>query len=199
MSILKNIFAIIGVIWISIIILNMILVFINSIINKKNLDKFKKTIKDNKTLEQVFEKLTPEEIEKLKNGERVESSVDIIKKSNDDNFNEENTNKMIEKYKMMKIDNIEAFGDKLNEKLNEIVEPKEDINTYDKWYCLLNDKNEIIRIISFIKYNNYMFIQIADIYGSNKIIKDTIGFNDIDKLFDNLKEEYKYTKIIREN
>lgn len=197
MSILKNIFAIVGVIWISIIILNMILVFINSIINKKNLDKFKKTIKENKTLEQVFEKLTPEEIEKLKNGEKVESSIDIIKKS--DNSNEENTKKMIEKYKMMKIDDIEAFADKLNKKINEIVEPKEDINTYDKWYCLLNDKNEIIRIISFVKYNDYMFVQIANIYGFHKIIQDTIGFNNIDKLFNDLKDEYKYTKIVREN
>lgn len=197
MSILKNIFAIVGVIWISIIILNMILVFINSIINKKNLDKFKKTIKENKTLEQVFEKLTPEEIEKLKNGEKVESSIDIIKKTN--NSNEENTKKMIEKYKMMKIDDIEAFADKLNKKINEIVEPKEDINTYDKWYCLLNDKNEIIRIISFVKYNDYMFVQIANIYGFHKIIQDTIGFNNIDKLFNDLKDEYKYTKIIREN
>lgn len=197
MSILKNIFAIVGVIWISIIILNMILVFINSIINKKNLDKFKKTIKENKTLEQVFEKLTPEEIEKLKNGEKVESSIDIIKKT--DNSNEENTKKMIEKYKMMKIDDIEAFADKLNKKINEIVEPKEDINTYDKWYCLLNDKDEIIRIISFVKYNDYMFVQIANIYGFHKIIQDTIGFNNIDKLFNDLKDEYKYTKIIREN
>lgn len=197
MSILKNIFAVIGVIWISIIILNMILVFINSIINKKNLDKFKKTIKENKTLEQVFEKLTPEEIEKLKNGEKVESSIDIIKKT--DNSNEENTKKMIEKYKMMKVDDIESFAAKLNKKLNEIVEPKEDINTYDKWYCLLNDKNEIIRIISFVKYNDYMFIQIANIYGFHKIIQDTIGFNNIDKLFSDLKDEYKYTKIIREN
>ena len=197
MSILKNIFAIVGVIWISIIILNMILVFINSIINKKNLDKFKKTIKENKTLEQVFEKLTPEEIEKLKNGEKVESSIDIIKKT--DNSNEENTKKMIEKYKMMKIDDIETFADKLNKKINEIVEPKEDINTYDKWYCLLNDKNEIIRIISFVKYNDYMFVQIANIYGFHKIIQDTIGFNNIDKLFNDLKDEYKYTKIIREN
>ena len=175
----------------------MILVFINSIINKKNLDKFKKTIKENKTLEQVFEKLTPEEIEKLKNGEKVESSIDIIKKTN--NSNEENTKKMIEKYKMMKIDDIEAFADKLNKKINEIVEPKEDINTYDKWYCLLNDKNEIIRIISFVKYNDYMFVQIANIYGFHKIIQDTIGFNNIDKLFNDLKDEYKYTKIIREN
>lgn len=197
MSILKNIFAIVGVIWISIIILNMILVFINSIINKKNLDKFKKTIKENKTLEQVFEKLTPEEIEKLKNGEKVESSIDIIKKT--DNSNEENTKKMIEKYKMMKIDDIETFADKLNKKINEIVEPKEDINTYDKWYCLLNDKNEIIRIISFVKYNDYMFVQIANIYGFHKIIQDTIGFNNIDKLFNDLKDEYKYTKIVREN
>lgn len=199
MSILKNIFAIIGVIWISIIILNIILVFVNSIINKKNLNKFKKTIKDNKTLEQVFEKITPEEIEKLKNGERVESSINIIKKSDNDSLNDENTKKIIGKYKMMKIDNIEKFANDLNEKLNIIVKSKESVNTYEKWYYLLNDDDEIICAISFVRYNNYMFIQIADIYNSHKVIRNIIGFNDINKIFDDLAYKYKYTKIIREN
>lgn len=183
-----KVLAIIGAIWCILFLINIIIRLIYGIIQKKNLNKFKDKIKSSGTLEEIFNKLTPEQIEELNKGKEVKENIEVIKK--------DNTDAVLSKYKDCEIKDIEKFLNKLQ---NWLVKTSGNIKANIKdWYKIESKEFGENIVLTFEVMSHNIFAVFAYIENDSKIVSNICGFKKIEDLEELLKIGYKMDKLIRE-
>lgn len=183
-----KVLSIIGAIWCVLFLINIIITLIYGIIQKKNLSKFKDKIKNSGTLEEIFNKLTPEQIDQLNKGKEVKEKIEVIKR--------DNTDPILSKYKDCEIKDIEKFLNKLH---NWLVKTSNNIKADIKdWYRIESKELDEDIDVTFEVMANNVFAVFAYINDENKIVSNICGFKEIEDLEELLKTGYKMDKLIRE-
>lgn len=183
-----KVLSIIGAIWCVLFLINIIITLIYGIIQKKNLNKFKDKIKNSGTLEEIFNKLTPEQIDQLNKGKEVKEKIEVIKR--------DNTDPILSKYKDCEIKDIEKFLNKLHDWL---VKTSNNIKADIKdWYRIESKELDKEMDVTFEVMANNVFAVFAYINDENKIVSNICGFKEIEDLEELLKTGYKMDKLIRE-
>lgn len=186
-----KVMAIIGIIWCALFLINIIITLIYGIIQKRNLSKFKDKVKSSGTLEEIFEKLTPEQIDKLNEGQEVKENIEVIKK--------DNTDTILVKYKDCEIKNIERFLNKLNDWL---IKTSGNLKANIKdWYKIESDDKEVKDnvVMTFEVMSHNVFAVFAILVDKNKkVVSNICGFKEIEDLEELLKTGYKMNKLIKE-
>lgn len=186
-----KVMAIIGVIWCVLFLINIIITLIYGIIQKRNLNKFKDKVKSSGTLEEIFEKLTPEQIDKLNKGQEVKEDIEVIKK--------DNTDIVLAKYKDCEIKNIERFLNKLDDWL---IKTSGNLKAQIKdWYRIESDdkevKDNVVMTFEVMSHNVFaVFAVLVD--KDKKVVSNICGFKEIEDLEELLKTGYKMNKLIKE-
>lgn len=186
-----KVMAIIGVIWCVLFLINIIITLIYGIIQKRNLNKFKDKVKSSGTLEEIFEKLTPEQIDKLNKGQEVKEDIEVVKK--------DNTDVILAKYKDCEIKNIERFLNKLDDWL---IKTSGNLKAQIKdWYKIESDdkevKDNVVMTFEVMSHNVFAVFAIL-VNEDKKVVSNICGFKEIEDLEELLKTGYKMNKLIRE-
>lgn len=185
-------FAVLGVIWVIIGFLSIILHIAQFIYNRKNEKEFEKKIKNNRVLENIFKTLTPDQIKTLKDGGRVEESIDVIKKTDDDN---EYLNLIMDKFKEYKVGNMEQFTKEL-ENWVKLQSASFNGTIYD-WYRILSDTDNKT-LFTFTVFRDNVFALFAHNVDKGKAIDTITSFNKISDFENLLKTNYKCNKFVKE-
>lgn len=171
-----KILSIIGAVWVILLVINTILAGIVTTIQKKDLNKFKTKVQTGKTMEEIFNKLTPEEIDKLKSGEEIKEKIDVVKPET-----------ILDKYADYKIKDIEKFTNKLDKWLTK---RSDNISaTHKDWFQILKSGDSCTDILTFeIQSNNIFVIFIKN--DSNPVVTNICGFKKIGDLELLLRQVY---------
>jgi len=186
---MKTFFMIMGIIYTSLISIAIILWIIQQIINRYNINLFKKHITNNDDLKKTFDKLDKSKMKDLESGKKVEET--IIKY----NSNETNTNKMMEKFKSIQIKDIDSFISKLVNYLRKSVNV---INcTIKDWYILKCGEEKTETLFTFEIHGNNIFLVIAhNCDKSGKVVTNICGFDSIESMVQVFRTfEPKYTSF----
>lgn len=170
---MKTFFMIMGIIYTSLISIAIILWIIQQIINRYNINLFKKHIANNDDLKKTFDKLDDEKLKELKKGKKVEETTF--------NYNEDNTKTMMNKFKSVEIKNIDTFISKLVNYLRKSVNV---INcTIKDWYTLKCGEEKTETLFTFEVHGNNIFLVIAhNCDKGGKVVTNICGFDSIESM-----------------
>lgn len=181
-----KVFTVIGIIWCVLLAANIIVAIISGIIRERNLSKFKNKIQNSDTMEKIFNKLTPEEIDKLKTDGTFKQDINIDMPDN----TADNIKTVIKKYKDCKVKDMNSFLNKLADWLKK--NSKNNKADVKNWYRIIRTDGTVKNAFSFEIYDKNIFVTISSIINEkDKIVNNICGFNDIDDLEELLKSYYQ--------